>query len=111
MDSISEQAALDLAELFRSLGDVSRVRIIAALAANELTVGDLALVANISESAASHQLRGLRQMRLVRPRRDGRYVYYRLDDDHVIDLFRQGLEHVEHRNEFGVGSDEDREPG
>ena len=85
-----------MAELFRALGDASRVRIIAALAVGELNVGALAGAVGISESAVSHHLRGLRQMRLVRFRRDGRQVFYALDDDHVITLFRQGLDHVEH---------------
>jgi ArsR family transcriptional regulator len=88
--------ATRLAELFRALGDASRVRILAAVAEQELNVGAIAARAGISESAVSHHLRGLRQMRLVRARKDGREVYYALDDDHVADLFRRGLEHVRH---------------
>jgi ArsR family transcriptional regulator len=61
-----------------------------------MNVGALAEAAGISESAVSHHLRGLRQMRLVRYRRDGRQVYYALDDDHVLALIRQGLDHVVH---------------
>lgn len=89
--------AAQMAELFSAMSDVSRVRIIAALsAADEMNVGQLADQVEISHSAVSHHLRHLRQMRLVRARKEGRYVYYTLDDDHVHDLFRCGLEHVIH---------------
>lgn len=91
-----EIVAAQVAELFSALGDASRVRIVAALQAGELSVGELAERVGISHSAVSHHLRHLRQMRLVRARKAGRYVYYALDDDHVIDLFRCGLEHVLH---------------
>lgn len=92
---IEDEAAL-LAELFRALGDASRIRILSAIADRELNVGAIAAIAGISESAVSHHLRGLRQMRLVRTRKDGREVYYTLDDAHVTALFNQGLEHVRH---------------
>jgi ArsR family transcriptional regulator len=85
-----------LAELFRALGDPSRVRIIAALLEGETNVSTLAEIVGISESAVSHQLRTLRQLRLVRARKQGREVYYALDDDHVADLFQRGLDHVLH---------------
>jgi DNA-binding transcriptional ArsR family regulator len=84
-----------LAETFRVLGDPTRVRILDALAGGELCVCDIASVAAISESAVSHQLRLLRGMRLVRPRRAGRLVYYALDDQHIIELLRQAQTHVE----------------
>jgi ArsR family transcriptional regulator len=93
---VDEHTAARVAELFRALGDASRVRIIAALLGGELNVGALAAAVGISESAISHHMRGLRQMRLVRARRDGRQVYYSLDDDHVVELFKRGLDHVEH---------------
>jgi DNA-binding transcriptional ArsR family regulator len=93
---VDERTAVRLAELFRALGDASRVQILAALMGGERHVGALAECAGISESAVSHHLRGLRQMRLVRYRRDGRQVFYALDDDHVVELFRRGLDHVEH---------------
>jgi DNA-binding transcriptional ArsR family regulator len=93
---IDEATAAQVAELFRAFSDTSRVRLIAALTAGELNVGALAEAAGISESAVSHHLRGLRQMRLVRARKAGRQVYYCLDDDHVAALFRQGLDHVRH---------------
>jgi ArsR family transcriptional regulator, lead/cadmium/zinc/bismuth-responsive transcriptional repressor len=88
------EAAEALAETFRVLGDPTRVRIIEVLSAGELCVCDLASLVAISESAVSHQLRLLRNMRLVRARRAGRQVYYTLDDQHIISLFQQGLRHV-----------------
>jgi DNA-binding transcriptional ArsR family regulator len=89
-------AATRLAELFKALSDPSRVRIISALTHTELCVYDLAAALGMSQSAVSHQLRSLREMRLVRHRRQGRHVYYQLDDEHIRDLFRRGREHVEH---------------
>src|SRR5438132_11996234 len=94
---LGDGSASALAETFKVLGDVTRVRILDALSRAELCVGDLAELLGLSESAVSHQLRLLRGMRLVRPRRDGRLIYYRLDDDHILRLFEQGLEHVEER--------------
>lgn len=93
---VNEDTAAQVAELFSALSDTSRVRIIAALAGHEMNVGALASAVGISESAVSHHMRHLRQMRLVRTRKEGRYVFYALDDDHINDLFRCGLEHVLH---------------
>ena len=93
---LDEDTAAQVAELFSALSDTSRVRIIAALAGDEMNVGALASAVGISESAVSHHMRHLRQMRLVRTRKEGRYVFYALDDDHINDLFRCGLEHVLH---------------
>ena len=86
-----------LAETFKVLGDVTRVRILDALSRSELCVCDLAQLIGLSESAVSHQLRLLRGMRLVRSRRDGRMVFYTLDDQHIVRLFEQGMEHVGER--------------
>ena len=94
---LTDTSAAALAETFKVLGDPTRVRIIDALSRSELCVHDLAAHVGISESAVSHQLRLLRGMRLVRPRRDGRLIYYTLDDQHIVGLFVQGLEHVEER--------------
>jgi DNA-binding transcriptional ArsR family regulator len=91
---LDEQTAARLAELFRAFSDPSRIRIISALAAEELNVGTLADSVGLSESAVSHQLRVLRQMHLVRVRKEGRQVFYALDDEHVSDLYRRGLDHV-----------------
>jgi DNA-binding transcriptional ArsR family regulator len=77
------------------LGDPTRVRILDALAGGELCVCDIATLAGISESAASHQLRLLRSMRLVRTRRAGRLVYYTLDDQHIVELLKLALTHVQ----------------
>lgn len=93
---LTELKAIQLAELFSALSDASRVRIIALLLDGEMGVGALAEKLNMTESAVSHQLRGLRQMRFVRARKSGRQVFYRLDDDHVEKLYRMGLEHVAH---------------
>ena len=86
-----------LAETVKVLGDVTRVRILDALSRSELCVCDIAQLLGLSESAVSHQLRLLRGMRLVRARRDGRMVFYTLDDQHIVRLFEQGMEHVEER--------------
>ena len=87
--------AAALAETFRVLGDPTRVRILDAIADGELCVCDIATLVDLSESAVSHQLRMLRHMRLVRARRQGRMVFYALDDQHILDLFAQGLSHIE----------------
>jgi DNA-binding transcriptional ArsR family regulator len=92
---LDEQTAAQVAELFRSFSDASRVRILSILVNGELNVGALAKIVGISESAVSHHLRGLRQMRLVSTRKDGKEVYYRVDDEHIIELFRQGVRHVQ----------------
>ncbi|MBI3173438.1 MAG: helix-turn-helix transcriptional regulator [Chloroflexi bacterium] len=85
-----------LAELFSALSDPTRLRIISTLMDCERNVGEIALLVELSESAVSHQLRGLRHMHLVRARKSGRQVFYSLDDDHVARLFQLGLDHVEH---------------
>jgi DNA-binding transcriptional ArsR family regulator len=84
-----------LAETFRALGDPTRVRILDALSETELCVCDIAALLGLGESAVSHQLRVLRSLRLVRARREGRMVFYTLDDEHITRLFAQGLKHVE----------------
>jgi DNA-binding transcriptional ArsR family regulator len=94
---LSDTAVTALAETFKVLGDTTRVRILDALSRAELCVCDIARLLGLSESAVSHQLRLLRGMRLVRPRRDGRMIFYTLDDQHIVGLFEQGLEHVQER--------------
>jgi ArsR family transcriptional regulator, lead/cadmium/zinc/bismuth-responsive transcriptional repressor len=93
---LKEQTSTYLADLFSALSDPTRLRIISVLLEGEMNVGDIAGQLEMSESAVSHQLRGLRYMQLVRSRKNGRQVYYALDDDHVTKLYRLGLEHVEH---------------
>ena len=85
------------AELFAALADPTRLRLVAALAERELCVCDLAATLGLSDSAVSHQLRLLRERGLVRARRDGRLVYYALDDVHVASLFAGALDHVAHQ--------------
>ena len=85
-----------LSVVFKSLSDPTRLRIISLLAHHELCVCDLAAVLGMTQSAVSHQLRQMRAMRLVRQRRDGRMMYYMLDDEHVHDLYERGVSHVEH---------------
>ena len=92
--SLQAQTVEALAETFRVLGDPTRVRIVDALAEGELCVHEIADRVEISESAVSHQLRLMRTMRIVRGRREGRCVYYTLDDQHILSLFQQGLRHV-----------------
>lgn len=83
-----------MAELFKSFGDPTRLRILAALSGSELCVCDLAALLSMSVSAVSHQLRLLRGARLVKFRREGKNAFYSLDDDHVYVLLQQGLSHV-----------------
>jgi DNA-binding transcriptional ArsR family regulator len=93
---LKDQTSSHLADLFSALSDPTRLRIISVLLDGEMNVGDLAAQLEMTESAVSHQLRGLRHMQLVRSRKNGRQVYYTLDDDHVAKLYRLGLDHVEH---------------
>jgi DNA-binding transcriptional ArsR family regulator len=93
---LQEHTSTHLADLFSALSDPTRLRIISVLLEGEMNVGDIAAKLQMTESAVSHQLRGLRQMRLVRGRKNGRQVYYSLDDDHIAKLYRLGLDHVEH---------------
>jgi DNA-binding transcriptional ArsR family regulator len=92
---LDEHTAAHVAELFRAFSDTSRVRILSALTDGEMNVSALASVVGISESAVSHHMRGLRQMRLVHARRDGKEVYYHVDDEHIIALFQQGVKHIQ----------------
>src|SRR4051812_40570545 len=85
----------EIAATFSVLGDPTRIRILDALTAGELCVCDIATLAGISESAVSHQLRLLGGMRLVRPRRAGRQVFYTLDDQHIVELLRLAVTHVQ----------------
>jgi ArsR family transcriptional regulator len=90
-----------LAETFRALGDPTRLRLVAALAREELCVCDLAALTGVSQSAVSHSLRALRQLRLVRHRREGKVAYYSLDDAHIARIFGEGLRHVQEPADAG----------
>jgi len=85
-----------LAEPFKALADPTRVQILSALFGGELCVGELAATLDMSISAVSHQLGLLRHLRIIKHRREGRHIYYTLDDEHIATLFRCGLEHVQH---------------
>lgn len=91
---VPEESLFQLAELFKALGDSTRVRILHALSFSELCVCDLACILKMSSSAVSHQLRVLRAQKIVKYRKDGKNVIYSLDDEHVSILLRHGLEHV-----------------
>jgi DNA-binding transcriptional ArsR family regulator len=93
---LDEHTAFHLANLFSALSDPARLRIIELLLECEQSVGAIAGQLGMSESAVSHQLRGLRLQRIVRSRKQGRQVFYCLDDEHMVELFRLGLKHMEH---------------
>jgi ArsR family transcriptional regulator, lead/cadmium/zinc/bismuth-responsive transcriptional repressor len=92
---LDELSAAHVAELFRAFSDTSRVRILSAIVIQEMNISALAELIGVSGSAVSHQMRGLRQMRLVKSRRDGKEVFYSVDDPHIIALFQQGVKHVQ----------------
>ena len=95
LDMPDEEDLYDLAELFKVFGDSTRIRILYVLFESEMCVCDIAALLSMSQSAISHQLRVLKQARLVRSRREGKTVYYFLADDHVRVILGQGMEHVE----------------
>lgn len=90
-----EELLYDLAELFKIFGDSSRIRILSLLQLEKLCVGEISQLLNLTPSAVSHQLRILRQARLVRYQKIGKEVFYSLDDDHIEKIFNQGLEHIQ----------------
>lgn len=91
----SDSAIMALSETFKMLGDPTRIKITFALSKAELCVCDLANLLGLSQSAVSHSLRSLRQMKVVRFRRDGKVAYYSLDDEHIEHLLTEGFRHVE----------------
>ena len=93
---LPEKIAQRVAETFKVLGDPTRVKILQVLSKRELCVCDISAVIGMGQSAVSHQLRALRNARLVKYRRDGKMVWYSLDDEHIGGLLAQGIEHVEH---------------
>jgi DNA-binding transcriptional ArsR family regulator len=96
---VDDLSAARLAESFQALADPTRLRIVSALLDQELCVCDLAVVLNMSQSAISHQLHLLRYLNIVRYRKEGRVVYYTLDDEHIRNLFQLGLQHILHSEE------------
>jgi ArsR family transcriptional regulator, lead/cadmium/zinc/bismuth-responsive transcriptional repressor len=94
--SISPETAADLAGLFDSLSDPTRILILVNLLEGELGVGELVDRIGLSKSAVSHQLHGLRDRRIIQTRRQGRNIFVCLDDSHVIELLKRGLDHIQH---------------
>jgi len=95
-DLVDGLTATYMAQLFKSLSDPTRVRLISALLNTELCVCDLAAILGMTQSAISHQLRLLRNLRLVKARKEGRRVFYVLDDEHIKDFFTKAKEHIHH---------------
>ncbi len=95
--AIEPAAASQMSAIFKALSDPTRLRIISMLLDGEMCVTDLTAALEMSQSAISHQLRDMREMRLVKYRRQGRHIFYALDDEHVRDLFQQGLAHIGHQ--------------
>jgi DNA-binding transcriptional ArsR family regulator len=94
---LEEEAIRDVAAIFQALGDPTRVRILHALIQSEMCVCDLAAALEMTQSAVSHQLRHLRNLRIIKRRKVGRIAYYSIDDEHIKTLFETGLHHVSHR--------------
>lgn len=92
-----EEAIYDLSQIFKALGDPTRLKIVYVLSKRSLCVCDIAYLLDMTQSAISHQLRFLRDLRLVKFKREGRMVVYSLDDEHVLQLINQGLDHVQHK--------------
>ena len=95
-EMLPENTIRQLAEIFKLLGDGTRIKILSVLERREMCVCDIAETLSMGQSAISHQLRVLRAARLVKYRRDGKQAWYSLDDEHVVGLLRQGLEHISH---------------
>ena len=94
-EMMNEKELTELAELFKVFGDSSRIKILYALFEKELGVGDIADTIDMTISAVSHQLRILKQNHLVKSRRDGKSIFYSLDDEHVYKILAMGKEHIE----------------
>lgn len=92
-----DETLYDLAEVFKVFGDSTRVKILYSLFKNEMCVCDIAILVGTTQSAISHQLRVLKQAKLVKYRKDGKVIYYSLDDEHVKSIFNEGLRHVEEK--------------
>ncbi len=90
-----DEILYDLAELFKVFGDSTRIKILYSMFENELCVNDIARLLNLSQSSVSHQLRILKTSKLVKFRREGKSIYYSLDDEHVRSILSMGMEHVE----------------
>lgn len=94
MNSNDDIYLYDLADLFKILGDSTRIKILSTLFTNELCVNDICKEVGLNKSAVSHQLRILKDYKLVKRRKEGKNVFYSFDDDHVINIYKLGLEHI-----------------
>ena len=94
INGFDEEKLYDLADLFKIFGDTTRIKILYTLRKKELCVNDLAQVLNMTQSAVSHQLKILRQSKLIRNRREGKSLFYSLNDEHVVTIIDQGMEHI-----------------
>ncbi|MEO0561468.1 MAG: metalloregulator ArsR/SmtB family transcription factor [Chloroflexota bacterium] len=97
---LPERDVQRLSELYKALGDPTRIRIMSALSVSSLCVGDIATLLGMSQSAISHQLRVLRSAGLVKYHKSGKHVIYELDDDHVHSIFGSGLDHIHHQHDI-----------
>lgn len=101
IDKMPDEGNLcDLSELFKVFGDSTRIKILWALDESEMCVCDIAYLLNMTQSAISHQLRVLKEARLVKYRKEGKVVYYSLDDEHVKQIFDQGITHIKEQNKY-----------
>ena len=91
----SDDLLFDIAEVFKVFGDTTRMKIISALLKSELCVGDISEITNSTQSAISHQLRVLKQAKLVKFRKEGKTVYYSLDDEHISEMYELAKKHIE----------------
>lgn len=93
---LSDETVNNMASIFGALSDPTRIRIIHALIQGEMRVHDLSVILNMTQSAVSHQLRHLKNLRIVKRRKEGRNAYYSIDDEHILTLFTTGFEHASH---------------
>ena len=93
-DMLDNNKAYNLSEFFKIFGDLTRIRIIQVLSLQELCVCDIATILNISQSSTSHQLKVLRQFGVAKPRKEGKMVYYSISDEHIKNIFTNGLQHI-----------------
>lgn len=93
-EMLNDRKAYNLSEFFKIFGDLTRIRIIQVLSLQELCVCDIASILNISQSSTSHQLKVLRQFGVAKPRKEGKMVYYSISDEHISNIFINGLQHI-----------------
>ena len=99
-DDINEELIYDAADFFKVFGDSTRIKLLQLLLEKEMNVSEIADKLDMTQSAVSHQLRVLRQNELVKNRKEGKTVYYSLDDSHVENILRQGISHIKHKKGY-----------